>query len=157
MEEKTRELPVPLTNSEFMLRATELGQRVRDLAELEFEKKRVASRFKDRVDEMEGEVYKLTKIVNDRAEMRPVEVYEDINFTREIVEIFRADTHQVIDHRPLTEPERKSMRSGTGRYDSGWVRRQQRAEESGTLIDAQYPDVAEESAEADKEIEEVLS
>jgi hypothetical protein len=105
---ETRMLPVRLTDDEFMIRSSELAETLGDLAAAENEKKRVATRFKDRIEGIEDEVHKLRLIVQNKEEDRAVEVHERFNRRRRVVEIYRADTGETVDYRDMTEIEKQN-------------------------------------------------
>jgi hypothetical protein len=69
----TKELPCALSEEEKRLRGRELAAEVRKKLDLEDEKKDVNASFKERKDEIDGKIVKLTNVVTSGLEPRQIE------------------------------------------------------------------------------------
>lgn len=109
---ETRRLLTPLTEEERLQRSDELAKLVTKLADLEEEKKKKAREFKEEIDELKVSLHNLTQVVKTRLEEREVEVTTAAVLGREVMEVMRLDTGEVIFTRPLTPNEIVSARQG---------------------------------------------
>lgn len=103
---ETRLLPVPLGDAEIALKADNLAARIKELQELEAEKKSATASFNERTKTLEKEVYALAQMVRDKAEDREVEVREVRNEERFTIDTARVDSGEIVESRPMSSTER---------------------------------------------------
>lgn len=105
-QRNTKNLPVPLTDEEYMVRSKELAEQVQALEKIESDKKVVANQFKGEIDAVAAKISHLAKIVKERREWREVEVNEVRNYDRMTMDTVRLDTGEVVSYRDMTSQER---------------------------------------------------
>lgn len=105
----TRTLPCRLTIEEWNAAAEALAESGYELAALDVEKKLAMASFKERAEKIEATQRELAAKVKTRSVPRPVEVFERSLPTRLVVEIYRADTGELVDTRPMTATERDDV------------------------------------------------
>lgn len=103
-----RKLPVPLSQSELLVKAEELARKVRAAADIEDEKKAANSDFKTRLEELDMAINELSEIVATKSEQRQVECALYENYGSATMELVRVDTGELIETRPMTEAERQA-------------------------------------------------
>lgn len=106
-EKETRNLPVELTDEEFIAKSKELSKKNKELETTEEEKKKTAADFSARIKTIEGEIKQLAQIVNTSTEYREVEIYERKDYERSVVNCYRRDTGEYVESRPMTRQERQ--------------------------------------------------
>ena len=99
------DLPVTLTQDEFVERSTELAEALRERDRLEEEFTETKKSWKERIDAKSGEIKRLTEIVRDRAEPRPVECSRMKNLQTKMMESIRQDNGEIFRSRPLNQSE----------------------------------------------------
>lgn len=102
---KTRTLPAKLTKDELLQKSREIAEKVRELDEVEADKKDHAASFKLKIESIEGEIHRVARILRDGAEDREVEVQERRNDVSRTMETVRVDTGEIVEWRPLTGSE----------------------------------------------------
>jgi hypothetical protein len=107
MTMEMRSLPVTLTDEELKIRADQLASKVKEVNQLEAEKKVNASAFKEKIERVAGERDGLSTTVKERREDRPVECYWMENWKLYTMELVRSDTQERVDSRPMTHNERQ--------------------------------------------------
>jgi hypothetical protein len=100
-------LPVLFTENELTSFKNALAFHSIDLMDLEDEKKADTKVINDRIKDCKDSIRDLSKKLKDGQEMRSVECRLEYDHTREVVFIFRADTDEKIEERPMTEEERQ--------------------------------------------------
>jgi DNA polymerase II small subunit/DNA polymerase delta subunit B len=102
-----RDLPVRLTREELEARGQMLALKVDERAEIEVEAKAEAAEYKAQMGDTDKEIRRLSRIVRDKSEPRPVECFEHLNFAGNEVQIVRRDTGEVVDTRAMTDADRQ--------------------------------------------------
>ncbi len=105
ISEEKKLLPCALTEFEVTERGRLLSGMVKELEEVQEEKKAVNARFKTRIDSTTSEVQRLATIVQTGIENRMVTVHYRLNAKDQTVESIRMDTGEVIYVRPATAHE----------------------------------------------------
>lgn len=105
-----RTLPVSLTNTETLERASQLAQTLTDLAVHEEEEKSRKSKAKLISEKLEGEIQRLGKIISRREEPREVDCHEVMVLADSIARVIRDDTGELVETRALLEHEIKDLR-----------------------------------------------
>jgi len=105
MKTITKELPCALSEEEKRLRGRELAAEVRKKLDLEEEKKDVNASFKERKDEIDTKIVKLTNVVTSGLEPRQVECEERPNYKERTVEVWRLDLAERAGSRPMEAHE----------------------------------------------------
>lgn len=103
-----RRLPVKLSPSELQACSDALAGVVQAYDELKDEAKAVAKDLKERLEALGAKRASLASIVERRQEVRAVECREAPNFERNVVEIVRLDTGELVDIRELTAEDRQA-------------------------------------------------
>jgi hypothetical protein len=101
-------LPVRLTQAELLERGEALALQRRESNWLDDERRRVASEFKEKIDDSDAESDRLAEIVREKAEPRPVECRNVRDVQRGVVEVMRIDTAEIVESRVMTELERQT-------------------------------------------------
>lgn len=101
-----RDLKVDLTPEEFDGATSQLVEEMAARKALKAEAKDSAASFKTRIDDKDKLIDQLRQKVHDKAETRAVEVYEQPDIRRYVIEIKRADNHKLVDSRAMTANER---------------------------------------------------
>lgn len=104
---ETLSLACPLTERELLERGARLADLHHDLADLENAKKDTAAAFKARIETIESEAQGLARQIRGRAEYRDVEVKREKDFARNVEEVIRLDSGEVVATRALTPQERQ--------------------------------------------------
>jgi hypothetical protein len=105
MKRVTKELPCQLTEEEKRLRGRELASEVRKKLKLEDERKASAAEFKERKEEIDGTIVRLSNVVNSGIEPRQIECEERPNYHDRTVEIWRLDLEEQAGSRPMEPHE----------------------------------------------------
>lgn len=106
------DLPCKLTEGEWKERATSLAHKHRELGEFQERAKLVKKELKEDEDKLQISIDKLGEIVRTNHELRAVEVREEMNVGREIIEVIRQDTGEFVRSRPLSQAELQDLRQG---------------------------------------------
>jgi hypothetical protein len=104
---QTRQLKCALTEDQLKQRGTALEAYVHRLHELETEKKNEAARLKDKIESVELAMARVAVEISERAEYRDVEVTREKDFARNVEEVIRQDTGEIIETRVLQPQERQ--------------------------------------------------
>lgn len=102
-----RTLPVALTATELLDRGDQLARAHQAVRIEQAEQKAKKEDLKQRLEDLEGEVGKLARIVRDKSEPRDVECARVFDFDKSTVEIVRTDTGEVVSSRTMTDQERQ--------------------------------------------------
>lgn len=100
-----RILPVKLDHETLFARGQELGKKESDLAKLAEDKKAAASKFKSKIEECAAEITKLSSAVNTGYEDQEIGCSWRLDYQRKCAELFRDDTGEIVQSRPLTREE----------------------------------------------------
>lgn len=103
----TRILPVELTDVEVQQKATNLAEKVEEIATTKALAKNAAANFKDRLDDLAADASRLSREIRSRTEDRAVDCEESPDYRRGMMDIVRCDTGAVVDSRQLTYEERQ--------------------------------------------------
>lgn len=104
---KTEKLPVRLTEPELRARGDELAEKVRDRRLLDEQRKDTARDYRERLEVMDEQIGELARAVRDRTEDREVNIREEPDFKRGVMQIVRLDTGETVRERVLEEGERQ--------------------------------------------------
>lgn len=107
-----RFLPVALTDVEVQARGEQLADTVQRRNALAIEQAAERKRMKDAFDDAESEITKLALIVNERREVRSVEVEVRANLAIGLAEEVRTDTGEIILSRPLEAKDKLRAQVG---------------------------------------------
>ncbi|HEX5656191.1 MAG TPA: hypothetical protein VFX59_03310 [Polyangiales bacterium] len=107
MTEIFRKLPVTLTAGEKALRGEEMAREVSRHAALEVQKKDETKRLGELIKDSDERIAELALQVNTGIEHREVRCVELPRHARNVVEIQRADTGEIVDSRPMRADERQ--------------------------------------------------
>lgn len=102
-----QELECVLTDSQIKTYSAELARLTQEQAELEDRKKEVTAGYKARIDACISSTRVVARKVATGKEMRDVDVRWELDFDSNAKYLFRLDTYQVVDTKPLTEDERQ--------------------------------------------------
>lgn len=106
MDERiTRWLPVKLTQDEIIDRARQLSERLKEEGEKAAEKARVTTQFANELKNLEGEISRLSNTVRSGEEYRNVDCFVKKNFSKKIIQVYRADTQAIIESRTMDKLE----------------------------------------------------
>jgi hypothetical protein len=100
-----KDVPVTLTPVERERKGIELAEVLQTKHDHEAHQNAVKANWKKEIQETDVDISRLRRIVQTGKETRAVECKENPNWTTKLVEIFRLDTGELIDFRPMTEPE----------------------------------------------------
>ncbi len=109
---ETKMLSCRLTDTELLERGQKVAELLRQIAEIEDEKKAANSDFKARLEEREGEARSLGYEIRTKAELREVSVSRTIDDVRGVEETYRDDTGEVIATRALSPQELAERKQG---------------------------------------------
>ncbi len=101
-----RDLKVKLTVAEWSACAAQLAQEQERLEELDLEKKAAVAALKSRLETVKGVISGLGEKVRSHEEVRAVECWEKQDERRFVVELYRDDTGELVETRPMTAAER---------------------------------------------------
>ena len=107
-----RFLPVALTDGEVQARGEQLADTVARRNALALEQATERKRMKEAFDDVESEITKLALTVNERREVRSVEVEVRATLAIGLAEEVRTDTGEIVLSRALNEKDK--MRAQTG-------------------------------------------
>lgn len=102
---RTMGLPVRLTDEEVLTRALELSGTHQELLKEEASFNEASSNFRARKKALEAEEERLFGLLKTRSEVREVEVREVRNREQRTVQLYRCDTDELVDSRPMNEAE----------------------------------------------------
>lgn len=102
-----RELRVKLTDAEWSVAAIQMAAEQQKIQEIEAEKAEINTTFKAR---LQGHAQKLSELglkVRSREEARSVECQERYDLQRLTAELYRLDTGELVESRPMSAHERQ--------------------------------------------------
>jgi hypothetical protein len=100
-----KDVPVTLLPVERERKGIELAERLQVKFDAEAHQNSVKAAWKKDLHELDVDIARLRRIVQSGTETRAVECQESPNWSTKLVEIFRIDTGELIDFRPMTEAE----------------------------------------------------
>lgn len=110
----TRELPVVLTEDEYHIRSAELATAERVYGEKRAAEAIAAERWKGEKQALKEDTETayatltiLGRTVRDRKELRPVQIVEQPDHERRVVDTVRIDTGEIIESRGMTAAEQQ--------------------------------------------------
>lgn len=101
MDPKAMDLPVKLTPEEREINTKLLGQLIADVRSTEAAKKRAADEFKTKLEHLASEITRRGDIAATGEERRTVPVVGVKDFASKTMRIYRTDTNEEVDSRPL--------------------------------------------------------
>ena len=154
-KEFLRTLPVKLDSMEVAAKAKHLAAELHDLA-LAKEKADATKRaLADDLKSREARVMTLGRTVHDRSEPREVDCHEIHDVATSTVRVYRDDTGEFVDSRPMTELEiRDARQAELPNISPGRRRVDLRAEGYTVTIPKKYGSAAEEVAAAVAELKD---
>lgn len=108
-----RDLKVKLTDAEWNAIASAMGAEQAKLIEEEQAKASAMSTYKDRIQALQAKLVELGEKVRSRVETRAVECFEKPDDKRFVVELYRADTGELVETRVMTAAERHEVVQAT--------------------------------------------
>jgi hypothetical protein len=121
-----RDLPVPLTDAEILLKSDQLATKLTERNEMELERKGANKDMKEQIARVEENIDLLRREVKHRQEVRPVPCHEDMDHQRKMVALIRSDTGELVSTRAMTESERQvRLFEPTGKTvkdATGWIK-----------------------------------
>jgi DNA-directed RNA polymerase sigma subunit (sigma70/sigma32) len=112
-----RDLKVKLTEAEWKAVASAMAAEQAKLAEVEAEKAEAMSTFKARIETHKTKFLELAEKVNSHEERRAVECVERPDYQRWVIELYRNDTGEMVEMRPMTAGERQVTLPGVADED----------------------------------------
>lgn len=106
-DNEKRMLPVRLTHSELQDRGRALGAAYREYEKIEAEKKAANSEFKDQLDAARDEMTRLSGIIRDEQEPRPVECHWIEDWDHNVRRLVRQDTGDTVTELTIPADERQ--------------------------------------------------
>lgn len=104
---ETRTLAVALTDHELLERGDQLARAHQAVLDAKAEQKAAAERAKDTLNELEGAVRRLARVVREKTEPRDVECRIVHDYAAHSVQVVRTDTGEVVASRAMSEHERQ--------------------------------------------------
>lgn len=104
----TRNLPCRLTETELLTRADELSVVVQETTAEEGRQADVKAQMKARLTELDPRKTRLAITIGRKEEYRDVEVELMADLQAQTVTVYRMDTSEAIETRPMSEHERQS-------------------------------------------------
>lgn len=110
---ETRNLVCQLTEHELIERGQELDQVLKDIAGLIQERAAVNAKIKPK----EQRVEKLVTIIDTKEEVREVECDWSFNWNSGVKTLYRSDTQEKLESKPITDAERQIQLELNGQED----------------------------------------
>lgn len=101
-----RDLPVKLSDAEWAANSSALAAEQQKLIEAEGEKATVMQGYKSRIESHKERMLDLGRKVHSHEETRAVECFERHDAKKFIVEVYRADSGELVETRPMSAAER---------------------------------------------------
>lgn len=105
---KYEDLPCKLDDDEVLDRTKKMLDSMQHEEDLEVAFAKTKERHKEEATAASYETQSLRRVISAREEVRQVEIVENSDYKKGIVEVLRVDTNEVVLHRPMTELERQS-------------------------------------------------
>ncbi len=109
-KEFLRTLPVKLTVTEVAKKSADLAAALHDLTRAKEEADSAKRKLSDDLKSREEAIAKLAKHVHEKAEPREVDCHEELDVGSAIARVYRDDTGEFVDSRPMTELEIRDAR-----------------------------------------------
>ena len=106
-EQIWKSLPCKFTPAEIATMKNNLAMMVEKQIEAENQKSESSKNHAAILKDLKQTIRDISKKISEGFENRPVECYKKLDFHRESAFIFRADTEEVVEERPLDEQERQ--------------------------------------------------
>jgi hypothetical protein len=106
-KQETRSLLCPLSDEDLKLRGHNLAAAVKELEEVEAEKKQAVSEFGVRIKALDERIQSLAVVVKARHEARPITCEWRGDGKTGTMKLYRLDTDTVIDTRAMTVEEKQ--------------------------------------------------
>lgn len=100
-------LPCDLTRDEMLQKAEEMATQLKERAEVELTAKESAGEFKDQMKRLDRTIADRAEEVRTGVEYRQVECTERGDFRRNLVQVVRLDTGEIVRSRPMAVHERQ--------------------------------------------------
>lgn len=110
-------LLVRLTDDESLRKAEELARHLQETAQRKAQRAQDQKRFNEELKAREAHEAQLAADIASGTETRLVEVFEAMRFSDLLVDIVRADTHEVIRTRAMQPHERQTRMFDVPAYD----------------------------------------
>lgn len=110
MKQFLRNLPVKLTITELAKKSADLAAALRDLAAAKEDAGATKRGLADGIKRREETIARLAQHVHEKAEPREVDCHEELDLGSAIARVYRDDTGELVDSRPMTEAEIRSER-----------------------------------------------
>ena len=104
-----RNCPIALTREEKIAYGKQLADMNENYSEILAERKTANAKFKDRLDELEGRIAFMARVLANGEEWRPVDCTWQYDFASNSKMLVRMDTGQTIETKPITAEERQLM------------------------------------------------
>lgn len=105
MKEKTRLLPVPLTEDEQRIKGRELGTLIQRKRDVESAFEDVKAKHKAEIKDFDAKIISLSEQAKTGIEYRQVPVVEEFDFEERVARTLRQDTREVVGTRALEPHE----------------------------------------------------
>ena len=116
---ETRNLPCALTETELLERGSQIADLVREYQHADEAKKEAASAAKAELDSLDGQIGAVARELREKKAYRIVEVKREKDFGRNVEEVIRLDTDEVIETRVLDPSERQVELLSMKRAETG--------------------------------------
>ena len=104
-----RNVPVPLTRDDKITYGKQLADLWQNYHDIEGEKKTANAEFKERLDELEGRIAYMARVLANGEEWRAVDCTWQYDFASNAKMLVRMDTGAVIDTQAISAEERQWM------------------------------------------------
>ncbi len=105
----TRHLPVLLTIPEQLNYGSSLAQLHQQYTSVENQKKIAAETYKETLEELDGRIAHIARVLRDGSELRPVDCLWKYLFPANQKELVRMDTGEVVEISAITSEERQLL------------------------------------------------
>ena len=104
-----RNCPIALTREEKIAYGKQLADLNQSYSEILAERKAANAEFKERLDELEGRIAFMARVLANGEEWRPVDCTWQYDFASNAKMLVRMDSGQTIETKPITAEERQLM------------------------------------------------
>ncbi len=101
----TRRLPVKLHDEDVLDRGQKLAQAEYDYAAIEYEKDKANKEFKKQLDEHQGLITGLARVIKERVEIQDVQVVTQDDTLAMLHRVIRVDTGETVESYSFSESE----------------------------------------------------